>query len=100
MFESIVNKAQLAKATTISLLIELRQRKSEQHAINVKKAIPIHNDAKEGINEIVELLIAKGADVNVKSRGRTPLDWAKDITEIADLLRKHGGLLSRDQIIT
>ena len=50
VFESIVNKAQLAKATTISLLIELRQRKSEQHAINVKKAIPIHNDAKEGIN--------------------------------------------------
>ena len=26
-----------------------------EHAINVKKAIPIHNDAKEGINEIVEL---------------------------------------------
>ena len=93
MFESIVNKAQLAKATTISLLIELRQRKSEQHAINVKKAIPIHNDAKEGINEIVELLIAKGADVNVKSSGKTPLDWAiKQLhPETADLLRKHGG---------
>ena len=28
VFESIVNKAQLAKATTMSLLIELRQRKS------------------------------------------------------------------------
>ena len=50
VFESIVNKAQLAKATTMSLLIELRQRKSEQQSINQKKVIPIHNDAKEGIN--------------------------------------------------
>jgi len=95
VFESIVNKAQLAKATTISLLIELRQRKSEQHAINVKKAIPIHNDAKEGINEIVELLIAKGADVNAKGDavGLTPLDAAirGKQPETSDLLRKHGG---------
>jgi hypothetical protein len=44
--------------------------------------------------EIVELLIAKGADVNAKTkRGDTPLDWAIKYkrTEIADLLRKHGG---------
>ncbi|MDP6527192.1 MAG: hypothetical protein QGH15_23775, partial [Kiritimatiellia bacterium] len=46
-----------------------------------------------------ELLIAKGADVNVKSNVRgvntnkTPLDWAikQKHAEIADLLRKHGG---------
>jgi len=61
-----------------------------------------------GVDEIVELLIAKGADVNVKivsgpSIGNTPLDLAaskmdnfppKDKAakkEIADLLRKHGG---------
>ena len=46
-----------------------------------------------GHNEIVELLIAKGADVNVKSSGKTPLDWAiKQLhPETADLLRKHGG---------
>ena len=44
--------------------------------------------------EIVELLIAKGADVNAKTkRADTPLDWAIKYkrTEIADLLRKHGG---------
>ena len=44
--------------------------------------------------EVVELLIADGADVNAKDvNGYTPLDWAifnKD-TETADLLRKHGG---------
>jgi cytohesin len=48
----------------------------------------------EGQKEIVELLIANGADLNAKAkRGRTPLDLAIEWkrTEIADLLRKHGG---------
>ena len=44
--------------------------------------------------EIVELLITNGADVNAKDAdGFTPLDTAinSQHTEIADLLRKHGG---------
>jgi len=44
--------------------------------------------------EMVELLIAKGADVNVRGfLGMTPLNMAADEgeKEIADLLRKHGG---------
>ncbi|MDP6417399.1 MAG: ankyrin repeat domain-containing protein [Gammaproteobacteria bacterium] len=42
--------------------------------------------------EVVELLIAKGADVNAKNKlGQTPLDSAKYHSELADLLRKHGG---------
>ena len=48
--------------------------------------------------EIVELLIAEGADVNAKIeggdyKGVTPLDWAISVKqpETADLLRKHGG---------
>ena len=64
--------------------------------------------AKNGHKEIVELIIAKGADVNAKIEKTgdevgltsteiflvlTPLDWAieDNHTEIADLLRKHGG---------
>ena len=43
-----------------------------------------------GHKEIVELLIANGADVNAKNdSGRTSLNWADK--EIAALLRKHGG---------
>jgi len=47
-----------------------------------------------GNKEVVEMLITKGADVNAKAGGgSTPLDWAikRRRTEIADLLRKHGG---------
>jgi len=50
----------------------------------------LHHAASQGHKEIVELLIAKGADVNAKTvSGRIPLDWASGTT--ADLLRKHGG---------
>jgi ankyrin repeat protein len=45
-----------------------------------------------GHNGIAELLISKGADVNAKDKKDfTPLDGAKNKTETADLLRKHGG---------
>jgi ankyrin repeat protein len=45
--------------------------------------------------EIVELLIATGADVNAKNKeGRTPLNWASG--ETANLLRKHGGKTAKE----
>ena len=55
--------------------------------------IALHYAALEGHKDIVELLIDKGADVNAKNSGKTSLDWAiiNDETEIADLLRNHGG---------
>ena len=54
----------------------------------------MHWTALTGRREIVELLIAKGADVNAKNDGGgTPLDGAitNYQTETADLLREHGG---------
>jgi len=54
----------------------------------------LHAAAVSGNKEIVELLIEKGADVNEKQQnGTTPLDMAIHFkrTEIANLIRKHGG---------
>ena len=53
----------------------------------------MHDAAREGHKEVAELLIDKGADVNAKHDGDTPLDWAisHKHPETADLLRKHGG---------
>ena len=53
----------------------------------------MHKAAAFGQKEVVELLIAKGADVNAKNDdGVTPLVTAimHKQTEITDLLRKHG----------
>ena len=64
---------------------------------------PLHYAASRGLKEIIELLIARGADVNTKIEvgdyiGQTPLDgaiqWGR--TETADLLRKHGGKTSEE----
>ena len=62
-------------------------------------ATPLHASAGLGRKEIVELLIAEGADVNAglnsdnEHKGKTPLNAAIKAgkNEIADLLRKHGG---------
>ena len=55
---------------------------------------PLHLAAEYGRNQVVELLIAKGADVNAEDEdGETPLNRAIKVkqTDLADLLRKHGG---------
>jgi len=56
--------------------------------------LTIHDAAGEGNIEAVKQHLAAGTDVNAKYEdGDTPLDIATDEkqTEIADLLRKHGG---------
>ncbi len=65
---------------------------------NKDSTTPLHQASLGGRKEVAELLIAKGADVNAKvvsgaKQGLTPLDAAneRNHTEIADLLRKHGG---------
>ncbi len=57
---------------------------------------PLHLAAEKWRKEVVELLIAEGADLNAKieggeHEGDTPLDRAAEIDFIVDLLRKHGG---------
>ena len=59
---------------------------------------PLHVAAYNGHKEIVVLLIDAGADVNAQdvlgsNKGKTPLNAANEEnhTELADLLRKHGG---------
>ena len=67
---------------------------------------PLNAAVELGHKEVVELLIAKGADVNAKDKdGDTPLNFValmksqsgldlatiNGLTEIADLIRKHGG---------
>ena len=100
-----------AKAPDISIYEAAREGNIEavkQHIaagtdVNAKKddgEIPLHYAAFVSHKEIVELLIAKGADVNAKDKDdETPLDEAiismlglpGGHSEIADLLRKHGG---------
>ena len=79
---------------------------ADVNAKNDGERTPLHTaaDRSQGTaanishKEIIELLIAKGANVNAKItsgpiRGYTPLYLAviNNNTEIADLLRKHGG---------
>ena len=65
--------------------------------VNVKGGFvdgtPLHWAAYDGRNEIAELLITAGADVNANSDNGTPLDTAisRKHPETAELLRKHGG---------
>ena len=68
------------------------------NAIGKYGRTPLHYAATRGLKKIIELLIARGADVNTKIevgdyKGQTPLDGAIQWNhpETADLLRKHGG---------
>ena len=76
----------------------LLANEADIYAENKVGFIPLNLAAQHGLNEIVELLIAKGTDVNyrIKSgpfKGRTPLYFVDEevYKETADLLRKHGG---------
>ena len=88
----------LHDATRTGDIEVVKQHIAAGTGVNAKTALdkrtPLLLAAWYGHKEIVELLIAEGADVNAKNdEGKTPLDMAIDRkrTETADLLRKHGG---------
>ena len=60
---------------------------------------PLHYAVSGGHMEVAKLFLTKGANVNAKNDNiKTPLDVAaqEGRTEIADLLRKHGGKTSEE----
>jgi cytohesin len=76
---------------------------ADVNAKDVDGTTPLHNAAVYGHNEVAELLIANGAEVNAiivsgRNQGKTPVDlaiWRKK-TATAALLRKHGGKTAKE----
>ena len=94
---SETDQALVKAAGTAANIESVKQALNDGADVNAKDdqfgGTPLHHVTVKGHKEIGELLIAKGADVNVlDGGGYTPLDRAikKNHTEIADLLRKHG----------
>ena len=84
----------LRKAANEGNIVAVKQHLAAGTNVNAKLQggwTPLHLAVQEGHMEVVELLIANGADVNAVDvlLGWTPLDYAEG--ETAALLRKHGG---------
>ena len=81
--------------TTIAAVLVVGCKPSQEQEV---KDMMLQQAARRGNTEIIKHYLKKGANVNAKDvSGRTTLDIAADpknpnnTTEIADLLRKHGG---------
>jgi ankyrin repeat protein len=64
-----------------------------EDTVNVSGATPLMLAAEENRVAVVELLIARGADLNIPDRdGFTPLTqaWSKQQTEMVRLLKRYG----------
>lgn len=66
--------------------------KNDINTLDLYGSTPLHRAVEMGWKDVVELLIAKGADVNAKdSQGYTPLYYAGGRTDIIEVLKRHGG---------
>jgi cytohesin len=97
MGEEVEPDISIHRAAVEGDIIAVKQHLDAGTDVNAKdsaRCTPLHWAAWGGHKETAELLIAKGANVNVKrDNGETPLDAAisQYQTKAADLLRKHGG---------
>ena len=76
--------------------VDVHAKDGDGNEFGTRLQTPLHWAATK---EIAELLIAEGADVDAREKGGgTPLDKAILLgqTEIADLLRKHGGKTGKE----
>jgi cytohesin len=91
--ETLLRKAtKTDRLSSLSLVETLISRGADVNARNSRTGgTALHSVAYRGYKEVVELLIASGADVDVRyKQGETPLDVAKERghTEIVEILTK------------
>jgi cytohesin len=102
MGEEVEPDISIHRAAVEGDIIAVKQHLDAGTDVNAKdsaRCTPLHWAAWGGHKETAELLIAKGANVNVKrDNGETPLDAAisRYQTKAADLLRKHGGKTKKE----
>ena len=76
----------------ITIAQYLISKRADVNALNAMAWTPLHRAVLNRQTEMIELLIASGANVNAKDLdGHTPLYWAAD-DKVADLLREHGAV--------
>ena len=95
-----VNHPPLVKAIDKEDFDTVKQLLTDGRNVNIKfgkfETTPLFLAAYKGNKEIIELLIASGAEINaVSSNGLTPTDWSSD-EGVETLLRKHGGKKSEE----
>ncbi len=74
----------------------LLKAKAEVNARDRIGRTPLHLAACKGHTAIAKLLIKAGARVNLEAEYGTPLGWASEHPECAELLRKHGAKTSEE----
>jgi len=71
----------------------LLQHGADPNVAEANGDTPLHFAASSGYAEIARSLLKHGAQVNARNKdGKTPLSRGRPRSEIAELLKKHGGV--------